>query len=135
MRILNVYIYRSGLVFWFNLKGDSTSYFFKMSCYRMHIYLLLMFTGPLSCSRKDPLKLGLSILPSILLSVQTFTWGCMFFFSKFWLGSKKPYEVVHDTARISEKKFFATKIGKWAKNKVFKIYWKIWSLIFTGLVL
>ena len=40
---------------------------------------------------------------------------------------------------ISWKEHFAPKIGKmgqkWAKNRVFRIHWKIWSLIFTEVVL
>ena len=31
--------------------------------------------------------------------------------------------------------FFAQMLGKWAKSRVFLIYWKIWSLIFTEFVL
>ena len=60
-------------------------------------------------------------------------------FSKFWHGARNLYEVVPDKAGFSGKKFFATKIGKidwkWAKNRVFCIYWKVWSLTFTGFVL
>ena len=56
-------------------------------------------------------------------------------FSKFWHGARNPYEVVRDRAGFSRKIFFAPKIGKmdpkWAKNRVFLIYWKIYSLIFT----
>ena len=49
------------------------------------------------------------------------------------------HEVAHDRAGFSGKVFFCPKIGKngpkWVKNRVFSIYWKIWSLIFTEFVL
>ena len=60
-------------------------------------------------------------------------------FSEFWHGARNPYEVVRDRTGFSGKHFFAQKFGKmdqkWAKNRVFKIYWKIWSLIFTEFAL
>ena len=56
-------------------------------------------------------------------------------FSEIWHGTRNSYEVVRDRAGFSGKIFFCPKIGKkcpkWAKNRVFAIYWKIWSLIFT----
>ena len=56
-------------------------------------------------------------------------------FSEIWHGTRNSYEVVRDRAGFSGKIFFCPKIGKkcpkWAKNRVFSIYWKIWSLIFT----
>ena len=58
-------------------------------------------------------------------------------FSKFWHGARNPYEIVGDRARFSRKVVFAPKIRKmdpkWAKNRVFLIYGKIYSLIFTEL--
>ena len=60
-------------------------------------------------------------------------------FSEFSHGARNLYEVVPDKAGFSGKKIFATKIGKidrkWVKNRVFCIYWKVWSLVFTGFVL
>ena len=54
-------------------------------------------------------------------------------FSKFCHGARKPYEVVPGRAGLS-RKMFPPIIGKmdpkWFKNRVFSIYWSIWSLIF-----
>ena len=69
-------------------------------------------------SRKGPIKQGLSVLP--------------YFRSPF-----RP-EVMPDRPRFSGKKI-PPRIAKidqtWAKNRVFWIYWKIWSLVFTEFVL
>ena len=60
-------------------------------------------------------------------------------FSKFWHDARNSYEVVRDRAGFSGKYFFAPKIGKidqkMGQNRVFLIYWKVWSLIFTKFVL
>ena len=90
-----------------------------------------------SCSHKGPIKYGLSILPSFFpsfhLSRCFLGIVSLFFFSKFWHGARIPCEVVHDRAGFSGKFFFTPKTGKmgpkWAKNRVFSIYWKIWSWI------
>ena len=37
-------------------------------------------------------------------------------FSKIWHDARMPCEVVRDRARFFRKKFFAQKLGKWAKN-------------------
>ena len=76
------------------------------------------------------LSVHLSICPSIgIVSLV---------FPKFSHGARNLYEVVCD-CKILWKKFFAPKIGKmdqkWAKNRVFELFNKIWSLIFTELVL
>ena len=57
-------------------------------------------------------------------------------FSKFWHGVKNQFEVVHDKAGFFFKiVYFALKTGKMcpklAKNRLFWIFWKIWSLIFS----
>ena len=59
-------------------------------------------------------------------------------FSKFWYGARNPIEVVNDRVGFSRKKIFAPKIGKmdkkWSKSLVFRVYWKILSLIFMEFV-
>ena len=50
-------------------------------------------------------------------------------FSKFWHSARNPYEVVRDSW------IFWKMDRKWAKNRVFWIYWKIWSLTFSEFVL
>ena len=49
-------------------------------------------------------------------------------FSKFWLGARNEYKVVLNRVGFSGKKF-TSKIGKmdqkWARNRVFKIFWNI----------
>ena len=84
------------------------------------------------------MKWGLSVHPSFRPSFHllgNFTETVSLIFSKFWHGARNSYEVVHDRAGFSGKKFFAYKSGKIgpkrAKNRVFSIYWKIWSLIFA----
>ena len=74
-----------------------------------------------------------SVCPSIhpsLLPSGCFLWILSLVLSKFWHGARNVYEVVLDRAGFSRKSFFATKIRKmdqkWAKNRVFLIYWKIW---------
>ena len=81
-----------------------------------------------------------SVLLFILLSV--FPSGCFLGIisldiSKFWHGARNPYEVVCDTARISRKFFFAPNIRKMGQKwaRVFWIYWKVLSVIFTEFVL
>ena len=75
----------------------------------------------------------LSVLPSVLLS-RRFLGIASLVFSEIWHGARNSYEIVRDRAGISGNNFFCLKIvkrgPKWAKNKVFSIYWKIWSLIF-----
>ena len=51
-----------------------------------------------------------------------------------------PYEVAHDIAKFSgkhspPKKKNKDNESKWANNKVFWVYWKIWSLISTEFIL
>ena len=45
-------------------------------------------------------------------------------FSEMWHGGRNSYEVVFFCPKIGTK-------GPNAKNRVFSIYWKIWSLIST----
>ena len=51
-------------------------------------------------------------------------------FSKTQHSVRGPCLVVRDRADFLKILFLPQKWGKWAKNKVFWIYWKIWSLIF-----
>ena len=89
-------------------------------------------------SRNGPIKKGLSVLlskfPSFGLTGH-FLGIVSLIFSKFWHGARIPCDVVLDRVGFSRKFFLPPKIGKmgpkWAKNRVFSIYWKIWSLIFT----
>ena len=73
-----------------------------------------------------------SFCPSILLSGH-FLGILSLVFSKFWHGARNPYEVVQGQY------FCDSKIGKmdqkWAKNRIFWIYWTIWLLIFTEFIL
>ena len=81
-------------------------------------------------SRKGLIKLSvlLSFYPSFPLSGH-FLEIVSLIFSKFWHSGRIPCEVVRDRAGSFRKIFFAPKIGnmspKWAKNRVFWIYWKI----------
>ena len=76
---------------------------------------------------------GPPVTPSVLLS-KHFLGVVSLVFSQIWHGARNSYKVVHNRA-FREKKIFCPKIGKkgpkWAKTRVFSIYWKIWSLIFT----
>ena len=60
-------------------------------------------------------------------------------FSRFWHVAGNPYKIVHDSQTLKKKFFVGLKIGKMAqkcaRNRVFWIYWKILSLIFTQFVL
>ena len=73
-------------------------------------------------------RVCLSFSPSFRLSGQ-FLGIVSLIFSKFWHGARIPCEVVHDSAGFLGKFFLPQKLGKWAKSRVFSIYWKIWSLI------
>ena len=55
--------------------------------------------------RKYPVKQGLSILLSCHLSGSFLGIGSLDF-SEFWHGSRNPYEVVHERARVLGKKLF-----------------------------
>ena len=37
-------------------------------------------------------------------------------FSKFWLGGRNPYEIVHDRFKILWGKKLPSKLGKWTEN-------------------
>ena len=73
---------------------------------------------------------GLSVRPSVFLSfrlsVWKFPWDWLISFSKTQHGVKGPCVVVRDRADMFFKIFFLfQKWGKWSKNRVFSIYWKI----------
>ena len=69
-----------------------------------------------------------------ILSVRAFSLNRIINFSKFWHGASNPYEVVLDRAGFSRK--IAPKIGKMGQKQCFfKIYWKIYSLIFSEFAL
>ena len=81
-------------------------------------------------SWKGPIKQGLLILLSACLSVQAFSWKWMIVFSKFWHSVRNPYEVVCNRAGFLAKKYLPPPESlKWAKNRIFWIYWKICSLV------
>ena len=71
--------------------------------------------------------------PSFNLSVSFLRIGSLVF-SKPLHGVRGPCHVVLDIVGFFLKKLFAPKIRKMGQkcneNRVFKIYWKIWSLIF-----
>ena len=77
-----------------------------------------------SSSQKGCVKQSLCVLPSVHPDV--FLEWDHYFFSKFWYGVRNPHGVVPDTAGFFEKKI----APKQAKNKVFRIYWKVEALIF-----
>ena len=91
---------------------------------------ILLVAGRVQWNRICP-----SFRPSFRLSGR-FRGIVSLIFLKFWIGARIPCEVVRDRAGFSGKIFFAPKIGKmgpnWAQNRLFSIYWKIWSLIFTA---
>ena len=66
-------------------------------------------------SRKDPMKQGLSVLPSFRPSGH-FLRIVSLVFSKYWHGARNPYEFVRDRARFSRKIFLPPKLGNWTKN-------------------
>ena len=43
--------------------------------------------------------------------------------------------VLESHVKLSMKIFLPPKLGKWAKNRVFSINWKIWSLILLNLII
>ena len=53
--------------------------------------------GPLLVLGKGPIKWGLSVLPSVLLSLH-FLGIVSIVFSEFWQGARNPYEVVYDSS-------------------------------------
>lgn len=68
--------------------------------------------GPLLVLGKGPIKWGLSVLPSVLLSLH-FLGIVSIVFSEFWQGARNPYEVVYDRARFFIKTLLPQKLGKW----------------------
>ena len=92
---------------------------------RLHTLQLKMLLDLRPCS-KGSYELG-SVHPSVLLSGSFFGIHSLVF-SKTQHGVRGPC-VVHDRVRFFEKNLFAQKMGKmgqkWAKTRVFKIYWKI----------
>ena len=97
-----------------------------------------------SISQKDPIKKGLSIVPSVLLSfcLSGHFIGIVLelIFSKSWHGARISCEVVHDRAGFFWKMIFAPKNGKMVQkrpktrffnlleNLVISFYW-IWSIM------
>ena len=69
-------------------------------------------------SRKDPMKYGLSIIPSCHLYGRFLRIGLLDF-SEFWNRTGKPYGVVHDSPIVWKNFFLSQKLGKWAKNSFF----------------
>ena len=86
------------------------------------------------------MKQGLSVPSQSLLrpSVMAFSWNCVIIFLNFDMALEIHMKLCITRAEFSIKIFFALKIGKmdqkWSKNRVFWIYWKIWSLIFYYLL-
>ena len=73
-------------------------------------------------SQKSPVKLGVFILPSVLLFVflsRHFLGIVSLVFSEFWRIARSPYEIVHDT-QIFWKKHFCLKIWENGPNMVQK---------------
>ena len=63
-----------------------------------------------SSSLNGPIKQGLSVLLSVLPSVQVFLGIVSLVYSEFWHGARNPFEVVHDRARLSGKNCFASEL-------------------------
>ena len=83
--------------------------------------------GPMVMSRRILwIKVFLLVLPSFDSSVWKVSWNWLIsFFLNF--GIEAPFGFVHDS-RIFWKKNLPP---KWAENRIFWIYEKIWSLIFS----
>ena len=124
----------------FLVKFDVSNQVFYIDRFKWkYNYLLLgplVVAGSVLWNRVCP-SILLSFHPSVLLA-KDFLGIVSLVFSKFW----------HDTRNLMKLcmteldfpwKTFCPKIGKlyqrWAKNRVFSIYWKICSLIFTEFVL
>ena len=71
-----------------------------------------------------------SVLPSVLLS-RHFVGIVWLVFSENLACCWNPMWSCAWNSWIFQENFFPKKLGKWAKNRVFSIYWKTWSLIFT----
>ena len=65
-----------------------------------------------------------SVCPSVLPSGSFLEIGSLVF-SETQHGVRGPCVVVRDRAGYLKKMFLPRKWGKWAKNRVFKICWKI----------
>ena len=94
---------------------------FTLSSYILDPLLLPERSYELGSVRPSVLQ---SFSPSILLSGSFLGIGSLVF-SESLDGVRGPCGVVHDRARFLGINFFAPKRGKWAKNRVFAIYWKI----------
>ena len=93
----------------------------------------------LGISQRGPIKQDLTVLLSFHTFVQVFSWNCIIIFFWIWAWCQKPIWSCAWQSRIFWKNFCVPKFGKmdwkWAKNRVFWMYWKIWSLVFTEFVL
>ena len=87
-----------------------------------------------SCGQKGPMNQGPSFRLYVLLSGSFLEIGSLVF-SENQHGVRGPCLVVVDRAGFFLKKSFCPEnweMGKnWAKNRVFWIYWEIWSSIFS----